>query len=207
MEPFIHCRVSLEINKGQMGSSNASDVELFAVKVTPKWMGVNGNANASEVLLQDGSSHWHWLLTEPDQSGKIICAGLSLECVRASVSLSVCVCVCVSAGGRMCALASSLLGIAKCRKLFLASFFELSFSCKCQRPDDTLSHTRLKRIKMKFCVYFSSLLSNIRDWKWKSFYFLLYLSFLESIFKTCPYPLNTHTHTHTHTKSVQRHIW
>jgi len=36
MEHFIHCCVSLEINKGQMGSSNASDVKLFAVKVTPK---------------------------------------------------------------------------------------------------------------------------------------------------------------------------
>jgi len=57
MEHFIHCCVSLEINNGQMGSSNAcKDVKLFAVKVTPKWMGVNGNANASEVLLQDGSS-------------------------------------------------------------------------------------------------------------------------------------------------------
>jgi len=35
MENFIHCRVSLEINNGQMGSSNASEVKLFAVKVTP----------------------------------------------------------------------------------------------------------------------------------------------------------------------------
>ena len=36
MEPFIHCRVSLEISNGQMESLNASDVKLFAVKVTPK---------------------------------------------------------------------------------------------------------------------------------------------------------------------------
>ena len=36
MEHFIHCRVSLEIKNGQMESSNASDVKLFAVKVTPK---------------------------------------------------------------------------------------------------------------------------------------------------------------------------
>ena len=36
MEPFIHCRVSLEINNGQIESLNASDGKLFAVKVTPK---------------------------------------------------------------------------------------------------------------------------------------------------------------------------
>ena len=36
MEHFIHCRVSLEIKNGQMESSNASDVKLSAVKVTPK---------------------------------------------------------------------------------------------------------------------------------------------------------------------------
>ena len=36
MEPFIHFRVSLEIMNGQMESLNASDVKLFAVKVTPK---------------------------------------------------------------------------------------------------------------------------------------------------------------------------
>ena len=36
MEPFIHFRVSLEINNGQMESFNASDVKLFAVKVAPK---------------------------------------------------------------------------------------------------------------------------------------------------------------------------
>ena len=36
MEPFIHFRVSLEINNGQTESLNASDVKLFAVKVTPK---------------------------------------------------------------------------------------------------------------------------------------------------------------------------
>ena len=36
MEPFIHFHVSLEINNGQMESLNASDVKLFAVKVTPK---------------------------------------------------------------------------------------------------------------------------------------------------------------------------
>jgi len=45
-EPFIHFRVSLEINNGQMESLDASDVKLnvtlltdvklFAVKVTPK---------------------------------------------------------------------------------------------------------------------------------------------------------------------------
>ena len=36
MGPFIHFRVSLEIMNGQMESLNASDVKLFAVKVTPK---------------------------------------------------------------------------------------------------------------------------------------------------------------------------
>ena len=36
MEPFIHCRVSLEINNGEIESLNASDVKLFAVKVMPK---------------------------------------------------------------------------------------------------------------------------------------------------------------------------
>ncbi len=36
IEPFIHCRVSLEINNGQMESLDASDVKLFAVKVTAK---------------------------------------------------------------------------------------------------------------------------------------------------------------------------
>jgi len=36
MEPFIHCRVSLEINHGQMDYLDASDVMLFTVKVTPK---------------------------------------------------------------------------------------------------------------------------------------------------------------------------
>jgi len=36
MEHFIHCNVSLEINNGQMKSLDASDVKLFAVKVTLK---------------------------------------------------------------------------------------------------------------------------------------------------------------------------
>ena len=36
MEPFIHSCVSLEINNGQMESLDASDVKLFAVKMTPK---------------------------------------------------------------------------------------------------------------------------------------------------------------------------
>ena len=36
MGPFLHFRVSLEIMNGQMESLNASDVKLFAVKVTPK---------------------------------------------------------------------------------------------------------------------------------------------------------------------------
>ena len=36
MEPCIHCHVSLEINNGQIKSLNASDVKLFAVKVTSK---------------------------------------------------------------------------------------------------------------------------------------------------------------------------
>jgi len=36
MEPFIHCRVSLQINNGQMESLNSSDGKLFAVKVTLK---------------------------------------------------------------------------------------------------------------------------------------------------------------------------
>jgi len=39
MERFIHCRVSLEINNGQMKSLDTSDVKLFTVKVKPKWMG------------------------------------------------------------------------------------------------------------------------------------------------------------------------
>ena len=54
MEPFIHFRVSLEINNGQMESLNASDVKLFAVKVTPKWMGVNGMLTAGEGLIANG---------------------------------------------------------------------------------------------------------------------------------------------------------
>ena len=54
MEPFIHFRVSLEINNGQMESLNASDVKLFAVKVTPKWMGVNGMLTAGGVPLANG---------------------------------------------------------------------------------------------------------------------------------------------------------
>ena len=36
MEPFIHRRADLEINNEQIESLNASDVKLFAVKVTPK---------------------------------------------------------------------------------------------------------------------------------------------------------------------------
>ena len=36
MEPFIHFRVSLEINNRQMEYLNASDVKLFDDKVTPK---------------------------------------------------------------------------------------------------------------------------------------------------------------------------
>jgi len=36
IEPFIHCRVSLEINNGQMESLDASDVKLHSIKVMPK---------------------------------------------------------------------------------------------------------------------------------------------------------------------------
>jgi len=54
MEPFIHCRVSLEINNGHMESLNASYVKLLAVKVTPKWMGVNGMQTAGEGLITNG---------------------------------------------------------------------------------------------------------------------------------------------------------
>ena len=42
VESFIHCRVSLEINNGQIESLNSSDVKLFAVPVVPKLMAVNG---------------------------------------------------------------------------------------------------------------------------------------------------------------------
>jgi len=63
MEHFTNCRVSLEIHNGQMGSSNASDVKLFAVKVMPKWMGVNGNAHKWRLQLPvDGLPPW-FLLT------------------------------------------------------------------------------------------------------------------------------------------------
>jgi len=69
MEPFIQYRVSLEINKGQIKSLDASDVKLSAVKVMQKWMGVNGMLTAGEVTGPDPSVPpklilyfiWHFL--------------------------------------------------------------------------------------------------------------------------------------------------
>ena len=54
MEPFIHCRVSLEINNGQIESLNASNVNLFSVKV-PESMGVNGMLTGGDGLV---ASKW-----------------------------------------------------------------------------------------------------------------------------------------------------
>ena len=51
MEPFIHCCVSLEINNGQIESLDASDGKLFAVKVAPKFMAVNGMLTGGDGLL------------------------------------------------------------------------------------------------------------------------------------------------------------
>ena len=51
MEPFIHCRVSLEINNGQIESLNASDVKLFAVKVAPKCMLVSGMLTGGDLFV------------------------------------------------------------------------------------------------------------------------------------------------------------
>jgi len=46
MEPFIHCRVSLEINNGQMESLNTTDVKLLVI--LSQW-------NAGEDLLINAS--------------------------------------------------------------------------------------------------------------------------------------------------------
>jgi len=50
MEPFIHCRVSLEINNGQMESLNTTDVKLLVI--LSQW-------NAGEDLLINAS----WWIT------------------------------------------------------------------------------------------------------------------------------------------------
>jgi len=64
MQPFIHCRVSLEINNGQMESLNATYVKLFVVKVTQKQMGVNGMLTAGEGLLANGGPQFSfWWIT------------------------------------------------------------------------------------------------------------------------------------------------
>ena len=57
MEPFIHCRVSLEINNGQIESLNASDVKFFAVKVAPKCMLVSKMLAGGDLFVASKRRH------------------------------------------------------------------------------------------------------------------------------------------------------